>query len=61
MYVFRVSMQGILRHHLLDVLIAEHNFVDRVSAVLEGNVVVVHVGRQEDLGVPGEALAGRKV
>ena len=33
----------------------------RFSAVLEGNVVAVHVGRQEDLGVPHEPLAGGEV
>lgn len=47
--------------HVLGLLIGEEDLVNGVSAVLEGNVVAVNVRREEDLGIPGKALAGGKV
>lgn len=52
---------GSVGENVLDLVVAEQDLVDRLSAVLEGNVVAVHVGWQEDLGVPHESLAGREV
>lgn len=38
----------LLGQHVLGLLVAECDFVDGVSAVLQGNVVAVDVRRQED-------------
>lgn len=50
-----------MREHLLDLLVTQHDLDYRLAAVLEGGVVVVHVGWYEDLGVPEEALARGEV
>lgn len=49
------------REDVVNLLVAEDDLVDRLSAVLEGNVVAVHVGWKEDLGIPHEALARREI
>lgn len=51
------KLAGLLRQHVLDLLFAQQNVVDRLSSVLEGSVITVEVGRQEDLGIPHKALA----
>lgn len=66
-----------LRQHVLQLLVAEGDFVHRVTAVLERHVVAVDVRREEDLcrmsaatlsiktvertGIPGEALTRGEV
>jgi hypothetical protein len=51
----------LLWEDLLDVLVAEEDFDDLLPAVLERGVFDVNVGRQEELGVPGKALARGQV
>ena len=49
----------LMRQHVLGLLVGEEDLVDGVSAVLEGNVVAVDVGREEDLcGVVSSCLSG---
>lgn len=50
-----------LRQHVLELLIAERDFVDGIAAVLERDVIAVDVGWEEDLWIPGEALARGEV
>jgi hypothetical protein len=51
----------LLGKHVLDLLLAEGDVVDRLSSRLQGDIVAVEVGRQKDFGVPDKALAGREV
>lgn len=46
-----------MRKHIVDLFVAEDDLVYRLPAVLEGDVVAVHIGWQEDLWVPRKALA----
>jgi hypothetical protein len=50
-----------LGEHSSGLLVGKVDLVDGVTAVLERHVVVVDVGWDEDLWVPGEALAIRQV
>ncbi len=50
-----------IKNELLDLFVAQHDLDYRLALVLEGSVLVVHVGRDEDLGVPKETLARREV
>ena len=54
-------MGVLLRQHLLDLFVAQHDLDYGLALVLEGCVLVVHVGRDEDLGVPEETLARGEV
>lgn len=51
----------LLWENLLDVLVAEEDLDDLFPAVLERGVFDVDIGRQEELGVPGKALARGQV
>ncbi len=53
------TMIGVSRlgKHLLDLLIAQENLMDRLVTIFQRDVVVVERGRQKDLGIPGKALA----
>ena len=54
----RVSL---LRENSLDVLFAEEDVDYLLPAMLERGVIDVNVGREEELGVPGKALARGQV
>ena len=58
---FACPFTGLLRKHLLDLLVADVDLVHQIPAQLERHVVVVAVRRDEDLGVPDKALPGREV
>lgn len=56
-----VTASLVTREHVGDFLISQSDLDDGLPLVLERRVVVVDVGGQEELGVPGEALAGGEV
>lgn len=56
-----VAFDNLFGQHLLDLLIAEQDLMHRLSAVLEGDIVAVHVRWQKYLGVPYESLARGEV
>jgi hypothetical protein len=47
--------------HVQRLLVAEEDLVNGVSAVLERDVVTIHVRRKKDLWVPGKPLARREI
>jgi hypothetical protein len=50
-----------MREHVQQFLVAEEDFVNGVSAVLERDVVAIDVRGKKDLWVPGEPLARREI
>jgi hypothetical protein len=60
--MFRIAcLARLLREHLPDLLVAQVDLVHRVAALLEWHVFIIAVGRDEDLGIPDEPLAGGEV
>lgn len=45
----RLVAAGSLREHILDLLVAQPYLVDRLSALLQRDVIAIDVGRQKDL------------